>query len=260
MTDAAFDPFAYIRTAPILTIETGILLARTLVSAMPKTMPSLVKKAAAKLARVADGAQAALLQRQVEQATFPAETARDIDLAADQVWSVLRDLLDALSRLPPKYDRAQKAKRLLKEVFPDGTGFLRVNYGEQFVTMDTLLKRIDAEGLAKSIDAVVGPELLQEIRSVHPRYEAMLSRRLKDAGPADSLLEHVRQLQRSILEYATAVATTVDSDDPTTIAPAREALRPIDNHRDHLATPKPPSPSNDPTPPTDLTPQPPPND
>ena len=54
MSDPTFDPFSYIRTSPIMSIETGILLARTLYSAMPKTMPPLVKKAAAKLARVAD--------------------------------------------------------------------------------------------------------------------------------------------------------------------------------------------------------------
>ena len=244
MSDPTFDPFSYIRTSPIMSIETGILLARTLYSAMPKTMPPLVKKAAAKLARVADTAQAALLQRQREQAASPAETPRDIDIAADQVWSALRDILEALSRLPAKYERAQKAKRLLGEVFPEGTGFLRLSYGEQYVTMDTLLKRIDSEGLAKLIDAVVGPELLQEIRSVHPRYEAMLSRRLKDAGPADSLREHLRLLQRSILEYTTAVATTVDSDDPSTIAPAREAFRPIDNYREQLPTIKRPGPTD----------------
>jgi hypothetical protein len=76
----------------------------------------------------------------------------------------------------------------------------------------------------------------------------MLSRRLKDAGPADSLREHLRLLQRSILEYTTAVATTVDSDDPSTIAPAREAFRPIDNYREQLPTIKRPGPPTQPTP------------
>ena len=122
---------------------------------------------------------------------------------------------------------------------------MQMAYGEQFVTMDTLLKRIDSEDLAKTIDAVVGPELLQEIRAIHPRYEAMVGRRLKEAAPAASFSEHVRLLQRAILEYATAVATTVDSDDDSTIGPAREALRPIDNHREQQAASQRPSPDAD---------------
>jgi hypothetical protein len=245
MPETPFDIFSYIRSAPTLSLESGILLANTLVAVMPKSMPALVKKAATKLSRVASNAQSSLAQRQREQIQSLEESNREIDLFADQLWTLLRNLLEQLSRLPEKYERGRKAKRLLVTLFSEGTSFLQMAYGEQFVTMDTLLKRIDSEDLAKTIDAVVGPELLQEIRAIHPRYEAMVGRRLKEAAPAASFTEHVRLLQRAILEYATAVATTVDSDDDSTIGPAREALRPIDNHRDQQATSQRPSPDAD---------------
>ena len=232
MADTSFDLLAYIRNAPVITIESGILLANTLVSALPKGMPVHVKRAATKLTRVADEAQAALSERQRELVQPLEETSREVDIAADQIWSALRDMLDALARLPPTYPRAQKAQKLLGAIFPESTGFLRLPYSEQFVTMDTTLRRIESEGLAKTLDAVVGPELLQELHRVHPRYAAMVARRLKQSGPAASLLEHLRTLQRTIIEYATAIASTVDSDEPSTIAAARTALRPIDNHRE----------------------------
>ena len=243
MTDPTFDPLVYLRTAPIVTIESGILLARTLLEVMPRGMPAHVKKVAAKLGRVADGAQAALTQRQRELIPLQEENTREVDSLADVLWGALRELLETLSRMADRFDRAAKAKQLLGQIFPKSSGFLRLPYAEQNVTMDTTLQRIDNEGLAKSIDAVVGPELLQQIRAVHPRYGAMVGRRLKEAGPAASLLDHVRMLQRAIVEYATAVASTVDGDDPGTFEPARTALRPIDNHRDQVSAGKRPGPA-----------------
>ena len=103
MSDTTFDVLSYVRSAPVISIESGILLARTLVSVMPRSMPAHVKRAATKATRVADNAQAALTRRQQEQGQPLEETARELDIAADQVWSALYDLLDALARLPAKY-------------------------------------------------------------------------------------------------------------------------------------------------------------
>lgn len=220
------------------------MLARTLCAVMPKRMPTQVKKAAVKLGRVAEAAQAALTQRQRELLPLQDESSREVDGTADLVWGALRDLLEALSRMADKFERAAQAKQLLAQIFPEGAAFLRLSYAEQYVTMDTMLKRIDSEGLARSVNAVVGPELLQQIRAVHPRYGAMVARRLNEAAPAVSLLEHVRALQRAIVEYATAVASTVDGDDVSTFDPARAALRPIDNHRDQVSSGKRPGPAD----------------
>ena len=235
MADTSFDLFAYI-TAPIVTIETGIVLAKTLASAMPKSLPVHVKKAALKLLKVAEDGEVALAQRQRELGQTPDESSRDVDFAADSAWNVLHDLLEALTRLPDSYERAKKAKKLLPVLFPEGTAFLRLSYGAQVVRMDLILKRIDGDGLAKTLEAVIGPEPLQEVRAVQPRYESMVKRRLKEVGAAANLLENVRALQRAIVEYATTVASTVDSDDAASVALAREALRPIDNHRELVAS------------------------
>ncbi len=256
MSDISFDPLPYLRTSPNMTVEAGILLGQTLVQTMPKGMPAHVKRAAQKLAKVADAAQKALARRQEELAQSPEEANRDIDLAADHAWSALRDILDALCRLPSTHDRVKKARQLLPQLFPEGTSFLRLPYADQYVQMDTILRRIDEANLGKMIDSVVGPELLLEIRSVHPRYGAMVARRLSDKGPADSLLDHLRSLQRTVVEYATAIASTVDSDDPASVSQAIEALRPIENHRQQVASARRPESGPPPAPPENPLPTP----
>jgi hypothetical protein len=232
MTDPTFDPLSYIRNAPVVSVESGIQLARVLVDAAPKGLPAHTKRALARLRRAAEEAQAALMQRQREQVASSGGSNRDIDLAADQAWTVLHDLLSVLSRLPDSYPRAAQARALLATLFPVGTGFLRLAYNEQLSQMEVLLGRIDQEGLARTIDAVLGPEPLQEVRAVLPRYVAMVRARLTEAPPAANLLAHTRALQRAIIEYATVIAATVDSDDAETLTAAQQALRPLDNFRD----------------------------
>lgn len=62
--------------------------------------------------------------------------------------------------------------------------------------------------------------------------KAMLQR---DAATGENLLDHVRAVQRAIVDYATKVAATVDEDEPETVTAALEALRSIETHREALA-------------------------
>jgi hypothetical protein len=47
--------------------------------------------------------------------------------------------------------------------------------------------------------------------------------------------DHVRKMGALIVEYATKVLATLESDDPDTIPPVRTALRPIDAYREAAA-------------------------
>jgi hypothetical protein len=97
--------------------------------------------------------------------------------------------------------------------------------------MSMLLKRIDDEGLAADIDKLAGPEFLQHIRNVHPRYEAMVQTSLQRETSQTNLLEHVRLIQRAVVAYATRVCATVEEDDDTSAETARDALAAIDKMR-----------------------------
>ena len=46
------------------------------------------------------------------------------------------------------------------------------------------------------------------------------------------LLEHVRAMQKAIVDYATKVSATVEEDEPETVAAAKEALRAIEQLRE----------------------------
>lgn len=234
MADAPFDPSVFIR-APIITIESGITLCKTLVDACPKGMPNNVKKARQKLKKVADAAQDALAQRQRELGKINNEDVRRIDVDADNSWSALRMRLESYASLPTnRYARAARAGELLVILFgSDGLKFLQLRYIEQFSTADAVLSRIDSDGLQKDIDVIAGPEFLEHIRFTHAIYSKMVKAMLSRDNKGDvNLLEHVRGLGRAIVDFAMKVCGTIDEDDPSTVVAVQKALQPITAHRD----------------------------
>lgn len=103
--------------------------------------------------------------------------------------------------------------------------------------MDAILTRIAEDKLQKDIDALAGPEFLEQIRQVHARYGVMVKGVLtREEGSAQNLREQVQALQKAIVAYATKVCATVEEDEPETLATARLALRALDQLR--LATAK----------------------
>ncbi len=232
MSTDSFDPSLYTR-APMITLASGIVLAQALVAACPAIMPPPVKKAVEHLAKVAAGAQQAWADRQRESGFVPDEGTRVLDQEADGSWSNLRARLLAYAGLSVAlFPKARRAQEIVDTLFGDsGLGFLRDGYILQWSTMSVLLKRIDAEGLAADIDTLAGPEFLQHIRNVHPRYEAMVQGALQRDAGQQSLREHVRLIQRAVVAYATRVCATVEDDDDSTAETARTALAAIEKMR-----------------------------
>jgi hypothetical protein len=235
-----FDSAIYTR-APILSIGSAITLGRKLADACPKSMPPNVKKAAKKLKTTVEAAQDAWADRQRELGAVSEEDGRVIDQLADNLWSALRSRVQSYSVLPvERFPRSARAGELVTVLFgSDGLVFLKEPYPVQLSTMQTLVRRIDADGLQKEIDELAGPEFLQAIREVLPRYDAMVTALLKrDGASGQNLLEHVRAIQRAIVEYATKLCATVDEDEPETADVAREVLRPLVTLREQAAPPR----------------------
>lgn len=232
MEPVPFDPSLYVRPQ-MLTLASGIVLAQALVAACPAIMPPPVKKAAQHLHKVATTAQQTWADRQRESGLGPDEDTRVLDQEADGSWSNLRARLLAYAGLPVAlFPRARRAQEIVDTLFGDaGLGFLRDNYILQWSTMNVLLKRIDAEGLAADIDIIAGPEFLQHIRNVHPRYEAMVQAALQRDAGQQNLRDQVRLIQRAVVAYATRVCATVEDDDVSTAETARTALAAIEKMR-----------------------------
>ncbi|MDI1429419.1 hypothetical protein [Polyangium sorediatum] len=231
------DPTLYVR-APIMTAEAGITLCRALFAACPKDASPAVMKSAAKVNAVADKAQTALAIRQKTLGKVSDDAARLIDQAGDASWGALRTRLLAYADLPvAKYQDAKRAAELVTILFgPDGLSFLKEAYPVQWSTADTILKRIDEEGLEKDIDRIAGKVFLDNVRAQHEQYGAMVQGTLlREQAEGVNLADQVRAMGRAIVEYATKVCASVDEDDASSIAAARSALRPLDAYREAAA-------------------------
>lgn len=228
-----FDATPYVR-APIITVQTGITLAQALVDACPKKPPANVAKACKHLKKIAEEARDQLAERNRITGTYTEEGSRVIDNEADRCWGGLRQRISAMAMLAPdKYPRAKRAAELERLLFAEGTEFLKGNYDAQSTAMAALLQRIADDALSADIDDIAGPEFLKAAKEVQPRYETMVSERLRrDGASGQNLAEIVRGLQAAIVNYATKIVGTIEHDDADTAEAARVALLPIANFRD----------------------------
>ncbi len=221
-----------------MSLEGGIALCRSLVDACPASMPKSVMKGAQKLAASADKAQTALALRQRTLGILSDEDARVVDQSGDSSWGALRGRIINYAALPmDEYPDAVRAGELMTILFnTEGLTFLKEAYPVQWTTADTILKRIDEDGLQADIDRIAGKEFLENVRKRHQHYGQMVKGMLMRAeGEAVNLSSEIRALGRAIVEYATKVCATVEDDDPATVAPACEALRPLDLFREAAA-------------------------
>lgn len=253
MNDSTFDPSLYTRP-PMLNLESGVTLAQTLVAAMPRGMSAAIKKSADRLQKAAESAQDVLIRRQREQNSLR-EDDRGLDIRTDQAWRSLFSRLEHYSLLPvDRFPKAARAQALWAMLAPGLNEALNQPYTEQSASMDSVLKRIDDEGLTAELSTLCGPEFLDHARTCQGQYRAMVQRRLQAPGPSDSVPSHIKALGRAISEYATRVAASVDEEDPDTLSRALIALRPIDNHRESVAARFAPEKAAAPTPPAPVPP------
>ncbi|AGP35993.1 hypothetical protein [Sorangium cellulosum] len=232
--DSTFDASIYVR-APIINIANGVTLANALVAACPEAPPENVAKACTKLKAAGEAGQKALTARRRVNGALSEDDVRGLDREADGSFGALRMRLIATSMLPEaRFPQARRAGELVNELFgDDGLSFLTAEYSVQNTVMASILAHIEEAGLKPEIDALAGPEFLEQIGNVLPRYDAMVRDRLqKDAAATSNLATHVRAIQTAIVNYATKVAAMVDEDEPATVEAVRKALRPLDVHRE----------------------------
>ena len=228
------DPINYVH-APRMTVEGGMTLCRVLADACPASMNASVKKAAKRLSEVAEAAQFAYTLRRKALGKNTVDDARPIDRGADNSWGALRTRLQAYAMLPREtYPDAQRAVEILYSLFGEaGLSFLTESYPEQYAIADSVIRRIDGEGLAADIDRLAGTQFLENVRTQHAAYGKMVQTVLqREETLTDDLNEHVRAMGQEVVDYATKVLASIDRDKPATITAARTALRPIDAFRE----------------------------
>ena len=227
------DPSLYVRV-PIINVSNGISLARALLTASPKGAPAPVRKAARKLRTAATELQEARLAR---SRAGVVSDARSADKSMDNAVSALHQRLTACTLLSvEQHPLATRAAELLAALFPDGLKLLLLPYTEEWAEVDTLLRRIDADGLAPELDRLAGKEFLAAVRGAFVAYGSALGVTKKSAEVATvPLADPLRSVGRAIAAYATQVVAAFDDSEGDARAALRAALVPLDAHRASVA-------------------------
>lgn len=235
-TNLTFDPSIYTRRL-LLSLPGGITLGQALLANMPTGATLAIKKSANRLRKCMQAGQEAWAERQRQNNTPAGTDPRVVDQEGDSSWRALVMRLQACTLLPSyPGSKSRRAATILQLLFGNGgLGFLCETYSVQWATMDMLLKRIDTEGLAHEIDIICGREYLDQIRSVHPRYQKMVQEMLQRESGGSDLREPIRDLNRCIVDYATKVVALADLDDAESIELVERALRPILTHRETVS-------------------------
>ncbi len=180
----------------------------------------------------------ALATRRRELATRP-ELRQPVDLAVDNAWTAMYERLRAYAMLPiEQTQEARHAQNLLRTLFPDGLGFLRLPYEKQWEEGENRLRTIEQLRLAADLHRLAGAEFLAEVRRTHELYGKVLGLSRGADGPQASQADDapldsatLRELRfavsRAISQYALKIVALADEDDQL----VRRVLAPIEDLR-----------------------------
>lgn len=146
-------------------------------------------------------------------------------------WGGMNDALAALARMPT--DRAKLAADLQARLFPSGAGWLNDEAPTTWGQANRLLQRIEDEGLARSLDQLLGADVrATATRLTHELGEAIgVGRAPREQLSPTGLQEKMLTFSRAVASYGRQLAANVDESDAASIERFRRAVAPIDAYR-----------------------------
>lgn len=224
-----FDPALYTRM-PRFDVAAGVTLSRQILAALPSRQPPPLKKCAERLEHDTENLQRIWREREQGESRLDP---RPIDHMADNAWRNLHDRLVAYAGLPVEHHpEAAQAAEIVGALFPEGLGFLTLDYGSQWAESEKRLQRIVAEQLEADINRLAGAAFLIEVRRCHTIYgEAIgISRPIERRAPVP-LSEPLRAMAQALIGLCAQLVALYYEGDAQQQAEVRAALRPIDNFR-----------------------------
>ncbi|RZO62402.1 MAG: hypothetical protein EVA89_09200 [Sandaracinaceae bacterium] len=211
---------------------TGVFLARALLEVTPEDADERLLREAARVRTEAEHIRLTLIQRRHQT---PAEVGK-WGSRVDDGWMAIDLALESKTRLAPS-PSATRATELRQEIFPDGTGFVRLPGKRQWSHSDLLLQRIDDAGLAAELDALLGPEYLAYLRPAHEAYGRALGlgRDANDTPESDALRDNITSLSYAIAEYCRILVGQLVRGDEASEARFRRAVGPLAAHLEATA-------------------------
>lgn len=227
-SDGAFDPGLYLEP-PVLDTPGMLALGRAIMYLAPTPPPPDLLMPLRRLKQAWDELQ--------NSTNKPKESGRHesrqpSDVIMDNSWTALYERLRAYALLPEsEVPRVRRAHDLLRLLFPDGIGFLKLPYEQEWSESGNRLRLIDRLRLSDELDALAGPEFLVQVRRAHDLYGRTLGVSGDAIPEPASEGAHVRELRmalgRSISHYALKVLSLADDDLPQ----VRRLLAPLAEHQ-----------------------------
>jgi hypothetical protein len=227
---------------PRLSIDSGLALWQALRAgvAAEKKLPKFLQAPWQNL----DGTGEALFQaaqsRLVDSGSrAPSAEKRKADIVVDNAAGALDQFLEAWTRLPDTLPEAQLATAARQALFPDGTGFLRLAFDEEWAQIDRRLALIKKTGIDKQIARLGGTAFVQHLEDAHAAYGKALGLTSVPATPAETvaLRDPLLAFISALRLYVIKVAAYRDEDKPETVAVTERLLRPLTSWTSRAARP-----------------------
>lgn len=227
------DPYLFL-DPPLLDSSGLLALGQALMDGAPLSpLPSLLSPLR-RLRQACDDLQALLRQSRDAMpapTTLRSESRQPADFALDNAWTALYERLRAYAMLPEsEVPRVKRAHELLRLLFPDALGFLRLPHESEWVESDRRIRSVDKLSLLSDLDAIAGSEFFIEVRRTHEQYCRALGRKpdgtpvdvergpkdrdkdLRDSGESLAVRDQRMHVARCISAYAVKVLALTPDD------------------------------------------------
>ena len=210
-------------------------VVRSLITAAEVLRPHDHRSAQTALGRMRDRGETLRL-RHASPVAKATPLARPADIAVDRVVGVVESRLSDFEILTgPDSVEAARVHALL---CPEGLGFLRFKYTEEWTQVDALLTRIEKEGLEPSLNTLVGAEFITHLRACQAAYgDALHVTKASTPATPSTLADPFAAVREALVTYVGVLVSAVKNEELPE-ADVIRALAPIAEAKQTLASAK----------------------
>lgn len=225
-----FDPSLYVRI-PRMDVSAAVAVSRQILTALPKTKPSVLKKSIQKFEKALSSLEELWQIRSLEQRSVDM---RVIDRSADLAWGRLFRRLEEYATLPSDdFPLSTRAQELIEQLFPERLSFLRLDYASQWAEAERRLNTIRDEKLNSELDRLCGPEFLKDVERCHVVYGEMIgaTKPKQEIKAEPNLMPALDDTLDALTKLCVQLTALYMSEEEETHDWILKALQPLDEYR-----------------------------
>lgn len=219
---------------PKFNVDSGLAMWQALRAgvAAEKKLPKFLQQAWLRVEVTGEALFQAAQTRLTDSSTraSPADK-RKADIVVDNAMGAIDDYLAVWMRLSPAEPEAQVAAATRQRLFPDGTGFLKLPFEQEWAQIDRRVAMMKSEGLDKEIANLGGVKFVNQLLAAHAEYGKVLGLTSVPALPPETvtLREPLDALSSALRLFVIKVTAYRDEEEPATLELADRLLRPLVN-------------------------------